>query len=73
MLSTTQPRHYDAIIAEHRTMTDKVESGLMTRSERRARMLELREDLRQKEEAKSEQIHQGVLDFIRHTTSQASC
>ncbi len=78
MLETTQPRLYDAIIAEHRVMTDKVESGLMTRSERRARMLELREDLRQKEiarvsaEAESEQIPDGVMDMIRYSSFQST-
>jgi len=78
MLNTSQPRLYDAIIAEHRTMTDKVASGLMTRSERAKRMLELREDLREKEiarvaeENQEDQISQGTMDLIRYSTFQAT-
>ncbi len=78
MLQTAQPRLYDAIIAEHRAMTDKVESGLMTRSDRRNRMLELRADLRQKEaarlasEGQPDRIHEGAMDAIRNASISAT-
>ncbi len=78
MLESTQPRLYDAIMAEHRTMTDRVESGLMTRDERTARMFELRKDLRQKEiarvsaESQLDQIPQGVIDLIRNSSLQVT-
>jgi len=78
MLETTQPRLYEAIMAEHRTMTDKVEGGLMTRDERTARMFELRNQLRQKEidrvskDAQLNQIPQGVIDLIRNSSLQVT-
>ena len=78
MVWTTQPRHYDAIIAEHRIMTDKVESGLMTRTERKQQMQVLRDDLREKEiariseESGSGQINQNTMDLIRYSTFQAT-
>lgn len=78
LLQTTQPRLYEAAMAEHRTMTDKVEAGQMTRAEREARMFELRKQIREKEiarvstESQIDQIPQGVMELIRNSTFQAT-
>ena len=78
MTETTQPRLYDAAMAEHRTMTDKVASGLMTRAEREARMSEIRDELMEKEIARvstdsgPEQVPPGVMDLIRSSSYQAT-
>ena len=78
MLETTQPRLYEAAMAEHRTMTDKVEAGLMTRAERDDRMFELRKEIREKEIARAsrdsqlDRIPQGVIELIRNSSLEAT-
>jgi len=78
MLESTQPRLYEAIMAEHRTMTEKVAAGQMTRADREARMFELRKDLRQKEiarvrtDSQLDQIPQGTMELIRSSSLNAT-
>ena len=52
MGQTAQPELYEAIIDEHKILTDKIDAGLMTRSDRSERMSVLRDDLRSKELAR---------------------
>ena len=78
LLETTQPRLYEAAMAEHRTMTDKVGAGLMTRDERETRMFELRKEIREKEieylstAAQLDRIPQGVMELIRSSSFEAT-
>lgn len=78
MLETTQPRLYEAAMAEHRTMTDKVAAGVMTRAEREDRMFELRKEIREREiarvsaDSQLDQIPQGVMDLIRNSSLGAT-
>lgn len=73
MLASSQPGLYEAIIAEHQAMTDRVESGAMTRDERQARMRELRADLRAKEVTRmTDRQAGGVSDLTANLIRNAS-
>ncbi len=78
MLETTQPRLYEAAMAEHRTMTDQVEAGMMTRAERDDRMFELRKEIREKEiarvssDSQLDRIPEAVIEMIRNSSLGAT-
>jgi hypothetical protein len=56
--ATRHPELYGQLISEDQTMTDRIAKGSMTRSERRARLEQLRETIAQKEAQSSAELPQ---------------